>query len=62
MKLLLQCLVSIVLHPVAMLLMFINLIGRTDLDGGRKLVWAIVALLWGIGPILYILVGEGSLW
>jgi hypothetical protein len=62
MKLLLQILVSIILHPIAMLLMFINLIGRDDLDGSKKLIWALVALLWGIGPILYITVGDGALW
>jgi hypothetical protein len=61
-KLFLQILVSIILHPVAMLLMIINLIGRVDIDGGKKLVWALVALLWGIGPILYITVGDGALW
>jgi hypothetical protein len=62
MKMFLQFLVAIVLHPVALLLMLLNLIGRTDLDGSKKIIWALVGLLWGIGPILYILVGEGSLW
>jgi hypothetical protein len=61
-KLLLEILVSIILHPIAMLLMIINLIGRVDIDGGKKVVWALVALLWGIGPILYITVGDGALW
>jgi hypothetical protein len=62
MKLFLQILVSIILHPLALLLMLLNLIGRTDLDGGKKVIWALVGLLWGIGPILYILIGEGALW
>jgi hypothetical protein len=62
MKLFLQFLVAIILHPVALLLMLLNLLGRTDLDGGKKIIWALVGLLWGIGPILYILIGEGSLW
>jgi hypothetical protein len=62
MKLLLEILVSVILHPIAMLLMLINLIGRADIDGGKKLVWALVALLWGVGPILYITVGDGALW
>jgi hypothetical protein len=62
MKLFLQILVAIILHPLALLLMLLNLIGRTDLDGGKKVVWALVGLLWGIGPILYILIGEGALW
>jgi hypothetical protein len=62
MKLFLQILVSIILPPLALLLMLLNLIGRTDLDGGKKVIWALVGLLWGIGPILYILIGEGALW
>jgi hypothetical protein len=28
----------------------------------QKVIWAIVGLIWGIGPILYILVGDGVLW
>jgi hypothetical protein len=62
MKMLLQILVAIVLHPLALVLMIINLLGREDLDGGKKLIWGIVGILWGIGPILYITVGEGALW
>jgi hypothetical protein len=62
MKLFLQFLVAIVLHPLALILMLLNLIGRSDLDGGKKVIWALVGLLWGIGPILYILIGEGALW
>ena len=62
MKLLLQILVAVVLHPLAFLLMLLNLLGRDDIDGSKKLIWALVGLLWGIGPILYILIGEGALW
>ncbi len=62
MKMLLQILVSVILHPIALLLMIFNIIGREDLDGGKKLVWTLIGLLWGIGPILYITVGDGALW
>ena len=62
MKLLLEILVAVILHPVAVVLMWINLAGRTDLNATQKTVWAIVGLLWGIGPILYMLVGDGVLW
>ncbi|GAC1503825.1 MAG: hypothetical protein NVS1B2_27860 [Vulcanimicrobiaceae bacterium] len=62
MKMLLQVLVSIILHPIALVLMIVNLLGRDDLDGGKKVVWAVVGLLWGIGPILYITIGDGALW
>lgn len=62
MKLLIEVLLAIFLHPIAVVLAWINLAGRADLTGSQKLVWAIVCLLWGIGPILYILVGNGTLW
>ena len=61
-KLLLEILLSIFLHPIAMILMWINLIARKDLVTFRKVVWFIVSLIWGLGPILYILVAEGALW
>lgn len=62
MKLLLEILLSIFLHPIAMILMWINLIARNDLATLKKIVWFIVSLIWGLGPILYILVAEGALW
>jgi hypothetical protein len=62
MKRFLEIIVSIVLHPIALLLMLINLIRRDDLTDGRKLLWGFIGLLWGIGPIVYILVGDGLLW
>jgi len=62
MKLLLEILLSAFLHPIAMILMWINLIVRKDLATFKKVIWLIVSLVWGLGPILYILVGEGSLW
>jgi hypothetical protein len=62
MKLALEILLSILLHPVAMILMWISLIKRTDLATYKKVVWLIVSLVWGLGPILYLLVADGSLW
>ncbi len=61
-KLVLEILVSAILHPVAVVLMWINLAGRSDLNNGQKVIWAIFGVIWGIGPILYILVGDGTLW
>jgi hypothetical protein len=61
-KLPLEILLALFLHPVGAILLWINLFGRTDLAGWQKLVWAITGLLWGIGPILYVLVGGGELW
>lgn len=62
MKTLLQILVSIILHPIALVLMILNILGREDLSGSKKVIWALVGLLWGIGPILYIAIGDGALW
>ena len=62
MKLLLEILIAIILHPVAWILVLINLAGRPDLTTLQKFIWAVVSIVWGIGPILYVLVGGGSLW
>jgi hypothetical protein len=62
MKLLLEILLSIFLHPIAMILMWINLLARGDMKTFTKVVWFVVSIIWGLGPILYILVSEGNLW
>ena len=62
MKLLLEILLAVVLHPIAFVLCLINILGRSDLTGLKKLVWVIVTFVWGVGPILYVLVGDGSMW
>jgi hypothetical protein len=62
MKLLFEILLSILLHPIAMILMWINLVGRGDLTTFQKVIWFVVSIVWGLGPILYLLVAEGSLW
>jgi len=61
-KFIIEALLAIFLHPIAVVLVWIDLLGRNDIGGAQKIVWAIVSLVWGIGPILYILVGDGSLW
>jgi hypothetical protein len=48
------------LHPIAVVLGWVNLLGRGDLSGAVKLVWAI-ALIIPIVPFLYVLTG-GDLW
>ncbi len=62
MKLLIEVLISIFLHPIAFILVIVNLAGREDLSTAKKIIWGIVSFIWGIGPILYILVGDGALW
>ena len=62
MKLLLEILVALILHPIAVILAWINMAGRADLTTAQKIIWGIVSIVWGIGPILYILLGGGELW
>lgn len=62
MKVLLQILLSILLHPIAMVLMWINVLGRSDLNGLQKTLWIVISIVWGIGPLLYIFFGGGDLW
>ena len=62
MKLLLEVLLAVFLHPIALVLMLINLMLRTDLSTPKKVAWAIVGLVWGVGPVLYLVVGDGTFW
>jgi hypothetical protein len=54
MKILVELLLCF-LHPIAVILMWINLAGRRDIGGGKKLVWAIFGLI-PLVPFLYVLV------
>jgi hypothetical protein len=62
MKLIIEVILALVLHPIAVILAWINLARRRDLSGGKKLLWGVICLVWGIGPILYMLLGDGELW
>lgn len=59
MKKLLELLVCLI-HPVAVILMWVNLASRGDLSGTEKLAWALFGLI-PLVPFLYVLTG-GSLW
>jgi len=48
------------LHPLAVVLMWIDLATRTEMARGRKLAWAIFGLI-PLVPFLYVLTG-GDLW
>lgn len=48
------------LHPVAVVLAWIDLAGRSDLSGGPKVAWAIFMIV-PIVPFVYVLTG-GDLW
>lgn len=61
-KFLVEVLMAVFLHPVAFILCVINIVGRNDLGGLQKFLWIIVTFFWGIGPILYLLLGGGTFW
>lgn len=61
-KVIVEILLSIFLHPLAYILCIINIVTRKDLGGGWKVLWILITFFWGIGPILYVLLGGGSLW
>jgi NADH:ubiquinone oxidoreductase subunit 3 (subunit A) len=48
------------LHPVAVVLAWINLVGRSDLSGFQKLAWAVFVII-PVVPFVYVLTG-GDLW
>ncbi|OLB97850.1 MAG: hypothetical protein E6I42_09555 [Chloroflexi bacterium] len=61
-KLIVEILLAIFLHPIAWVLCVINIVNRTDMSGAKKVIWIIVTFVWGIGPILYVLLGDGAFW
>jgi hypothetical protein len=46
-----------ILHPVAVVLIWINLLGRSDLEVIPKLTWAVAALVPFV-PFVYVLTGH----
>lgn len=62
MKFVFEVLLAVFLHPIAFILVLVHLAGRNDLAPAEKLVWGLVSIIWGIGPILYLLVGRGEFW
>jgi len=61
-KLIVEIVLAIFLHPIAFVLCVIDIVNRQELSGLSKLLWIIVTFFWGIGPILYILLGRGKFW
>jgi hypothetical protein len=48
------------IHPLAVVLIWIDLLSRTDISRGAKLAWAVFALI-PLVPFIYVLTG-GDLW
>jgi hypothetical protein len=61
-KFVVEVLMAIFLHPLAYILCIINIVNRTDMSGLSKVMWIIITFFWGIGPILYIILGGGKFW
>ena len=61
-KFIVEVLMAIFLHPLAYVLCIINIVNRTDMSGLSKVLWIVVTFFWGIGPILYIIIGGGRFW
>ncbi len=59
MKKLLELVVCFI-HPLAVILMWVDLLTRDDLTGWQKLAWGLFALI-PLVPFLYVLTG-GELW
>ena len=53
---------AILLHPIAFILALINLAGRNDLSAVQKILWGVICVFWGVGPILYMVLANGELW
>ena len=52
--LIVDILLAIFLHPLAFLLICIELLNRNDMSLLKKFVWGGICLIWGVGPILYV--------
>lgn len=61
-KFIVEVLLAVFLHPVAFVLCVIDIVNRKDMGGVSKVLWIIISFFWGIGPILYILLGRGEFW
>ena len=48
------------LHPIAVVLVWLNILVRPELSGTAKIVWAVLALV-PVVPFVYVLTG-GELW
>jgi uncharacterized membrane protein YhaH (DUF805 family) len=48
------------LHPIAVILIWIDLLSRRDIGGGVKVAWALFSII-PLVPFIYVLTG-GDLW
>ena len=56
-----EIILALFLHPLAVIGVWYDLANRTDLSFGKSFLWAVIALVWGIGPILYVILDHGKI-
>jgi hypothetical protein len=50
-------LILCILHPIAVVLIWIDLVGRSDIGGVAKITWAVASIV-PIVPFVYVLTGN----
>jgi hypothetical protein len=60
MKKLVELLICVLLHPIAVILIWIDLLARGDASTAAKVAWAILVLI-PLVPCVYVLI-SGDLW
>lgn len=50
-------LVLCILHPIAVVLIWLNLLGRSDMGGVERLTWGVASLV-PLVPFIYVLTGH----
>ena len=56
----LEIVLALVLHPLAVIGAWYDLWNRHDMSAGKRALWAVIVLVWGIGPILYVILEHGK--
>ncbi len=56
-KKILELLLCLLLHPIAVVLIWIELLQRDDIGSGRKIAWGIFVLIPFV-PLIYVLLGN----
>ena len=58
----LQLLLAVLFHPLAVVMVWVNLAQRSDLGPRMKTFWVCASFVWIFGPLSYISMGRGKFW
>jgi hypothetical protein len=61
-KFMLQFLMAFLVHPLAAILIWVNLAARSDIGPRLKAFWVFMSFIWLFGPLAYIAIGGGRFW